>query len=122
VVASDELKTAGSPAKIILTADKSRITKNWDDVSYVTARVVDSDGITCPNVDKLISFNISESGIISAVDNGDNNSHEAFQASERRVFNGQCIAMIKAKTATGKITLTASSPDLTSGTVTIEVN
>ncbi|HEY5469686.1 MAG TPA: glycoside hydrolase family 2 TIM barrel-domain containing protein [Bacteroidales bacterium] len=122
VVASDELKTAGAPVRIILTADKSKITKNWDDVSYVTAKVVDANGITCPNIDKLISFKVSESGIIAAVDNGDNNSHELFQASERHVLNGQCIAIIKAKAATGGITVSASSPELTSGSVTIEIN
>jgi len=121
-VASDELKTAGIPTRIFLTSDKSKITKNWDDVSYVTANVVDADGITCPNSDKLISFSVSESGLISAVDNGDSNSHEAYQASERHIFNGQCIAIIKAKTSSGKIIVTASSPELISGSVTIEVN
>jgi beta-galactosidase len=121
-VATDELKTAGNPARIILTADKSKITNSWDDVSYVTAAVVDSDGIICPNVNKLISFVVSDSGIIAAVDNGDNNSHEAYQASERSVFMGRCIAIIKARTASGKITVTASSPELISGSVTIGVN
>ncbi len=121
-VASDELKTAGIPTRIFLTSDKSKITKNWDDVSYVTANVVDADGITCPNSDKLISFSVSESGLLSAVDNGDSNSHEAYQASERHIFNGQCIAIIKAKTSSGKIIVTASSPELISGSVTIEVN
>lgn len=121
-VAADELKTAGSPAKIILTADKSKITKTWDDVSYITANVVDADGITCPNIDKLISFSISQEGIISAVDNGDTNSHESYKSSERHVFNGRCIAIIKAKTESGKITVTASAPELISGSVIIEVN
>ena len=122
VVTSEELKTAGNPARIILTADKSKITKNWDDVSYVTANVVDADGTTCPNADKLISFSVSGSGLISAVDNGDTNSHEAYQASDRHVFKGKCIAIIKAKTTSGKITVTASSPELVSASVTIEVN
>jgi beta-galactosidase len=121
-VAGDELKTAGTPAKIVLTADKPQISKNWDDVSCLTARVVDANGITCPNVDKLISFSISESGLILAVDNGDINSHEQYKATERHVFNGKCIAIIRAKTSSGKITITASSPELVSGSVTIEVN
>ena len=121
VAASDELKTAGVPARILLTADKLKISKSWDDVSYVTASVVDADGIVCPNDDKLISFSVSESGLISAVDNGDINSHEAYQSSERHIFNGQCIAIIKAKVAAGKITVTASSPELVSGSVVINV-
>jgi beta-galactosidase len=121
VVATEELKTAGDPARIMLTADKSGITRNRDDVSFVTAKVVDADGIVCPHADKLISFTISDEGFIIAVDNGDNASHEAYQASERHIFNGQCIAIIKAKTVLGRITITASSPDLISGSATIEV-
>lgn len=121
-VTSDELKTAGSPAGIILTADKTKLTRNWDDVSYVTANVVDNEGIICPNTDKLISFVVSEAGIISAVDNGNTVSHEAYQTSKRQVFNGQCIAIIKAKTSSGRITVTASSPELVSGSVSIEIN
>lgn len=121
-VESEELQTAGDPARIILTTDKSKITKNWDDVSYVTAKVVDANGIVCPNADKLISFVVSEAGIIQAVDNGDVNSHEAYQISQRHTFNGQCIAIIKAKSASGKITVKANSPQLISGEVTIEIN
>ena len=121
VVATDELKTAGEPAAIILTADKSRITKDWDDVSYVTAKVVDANGIVCPNVDKLISFGISESGNIIAVDNGNVKSHEAYKATERHTYNGQCIAIVQAKSTSGQITVTANSQGLKSGSVTIEI-
>jgi beta-galactosidase len=120
-VASDVLKTAGIPAKIILTADRSQISNSWDDVSYVTASVVDIDGITCPNVDRLISFKASDAGVISAVDNGDPNSHEPYQTTERHVFNGKCIAIIKAKASSGKILVTANSPELFSASLTIEV-
>ena len=84
--------------------------------------MVDTDGTVCPYADKLISFSISETGLIFAVDNGDINSHEAYQASERHIFNGQCIAIIKAKAVSGKIIVTASSPGLVSGSVAIEVN
>jgi len=121
VVATDELKTAGAPAAILLTVDKSTITKDWDDVSYVTAKVVDTNGIICPNADKLISFGISESGKIIAVDNGNVTSHETYKATERHTYNGQCIAIVRAKTTTGKIIVTANCPELKSGSVLIEI-
>jgi beta-galactosidase len=121
-VAFDELKTAGDPERIILSVDKSTITTNWDDVSYITAKVVDANGIVCPNGEKLISFSVSESGMIAAVDNGDVTSHEAYQTSARHTFHGQCIAIIKAKSTSGKITVTASAPELISGTAIIEIN
>jgi beta-galactosidase len=122
VIASDELKTAGDPVKIILTADKSKIANNWDDCSYITAKLVDANGIICPNADKLISFEVSGPGVVVAVDNGDVNSHEAYQINQRQIYQGQCIAIIKAKAAPGKITVTANSPELTAGSVVIEVN
>jgi len=121
-VVSDELITAGDPVKIILTADKSKISKNWDDLSYVTAKVVDAKGIVCPNVDKLISYTISKTGNIVAVDNGDVQSHEQYQVTERHTLHGQAIAIVRANSTSGKITVTASAPDLISGSVTIDIN
>jgi beta-galactosidase len=82
-VATDELKTAGEPVKLILTADKSKVSNNWDDVVFVTATMVDANGVTCPNSNKLVQFKITGSGVISAVDNGDRMSHELYQVMER---------------------------------------
>ena len=88
----------------------------------MTAKLVDANGIICPNADKLISFEVSGPGVVAAVDNGDVNSHEAYQINQRQIYQGQCIAIIKAKAAPGKITVTANSPELTAGSVVIEVN
>jgi beta-galactosidase len=118
-VATDELKTAGQPAKIVLTADKSKVGNNWDDVSFVTATIVDANGVTCPNSDKLIQFSINGSGVIAAVDNADHNSHELYQVTERSTYKGACIALIKANAPTGKITIKACAPGLAGGSVTI---
>jgi beta-galactosidase len=114
--ATEELNTAGDPAKLILSVDKSKISRNWDDVVYVTAKVVDAKGIVCPNVDKLISYKVSENGTIIAVDNGNVQSHEAYNTNERSTFHGQTIAIIKSNA------VTASSPELASGSVMIDIN
>lgn len=60
-------------------------------------------------------------GLIAAVDNADNASHEPFQASERRAYQGRAIAILKAGAPSGRITLTASAPGLAPGSITIEV-
>jgi beta-galactosidase len=118
-VATDELKTAGEPAKIILTTDKSKLSNNWDDVSFVTATIVDANGVVCPNSDKPIQFSIAGSGVISAVDNGDHNSHELYQITQRNTYKGTCIALIKANASIGKIAIKASAPGLADGSVII---
>jgi beta-galactosidase len=118
-VATDELKTAGEPAKIILTADKSTVANNWDDVSFITASIVDANGVVCPNSDKLIQFGVAGSGVIAAVDNADRTDHDPYQAMQRKTYKGTCIALIKASASTGKITIKASAPGLPDATISL---
>ena len=120
VLTTYELRTATQPFKISLTADKSGITDEWDDLSYITATIVDKDGIQCPEANLSVKFNISGPGIILAVDNGDRASKEPVQAQERRTFKGQCIAIVRAMAPNGKITIKATAKALTSGSVIIE--
>ena len=86
----------------------------------VRATIVDANGITVPRADDLIAFKISGPGVIAAVDNADNTSHESFQAVERHAFQGECVAFVKASAPSGKITLTASAPGLTAGSLSIQ--
>jgi beta-galactosidase len=125
-VASYELTTAGAPARIILSADRATIAPVWDDVSYITATVVDAKGVIVPNAAELISFNISGPGVIAAVDNGDNNSHEPFQATARKAYQGRCFALIKSggslkkSGGSGRITIAATAQGLTGASTTIQ--
>jgi beta-galactosidase len=118
---SDELKTAGKPAEIVLTADRTKTGTGWDELSYITARVADENGITVPGANPQIDFAITGPGAIAAVDNADNIGHEPFQASSRKAFHGSCIAIVRAR-AKGGITIRASSPGLTAATVAIAAN
>jgi beta-galactosidase len=126
-IVTDELRTAGKAAKIILTTDKKQLTSGWDNVAFVKATVVDANGVTVPRAKDLIRFSISGPGVIAAVDNGDNASIEPFQASERSVYQGVCFAMVKQVGTVGakksaermKIVLTGRAEGLESGTVEI---
>jgi beta-galactosidase len=111
-VATEELKTAGAPAKIILTTDQSSLTNNFDDVAFVTATIVDANGVPCPNEDTKIKFSIDGAGVIEALDNGNINSHDIYKATEYNAYRGKCLAIIKSKGNTGKATVTASAEGL----------
>jgi len=119
VVATHELKTAGKPARVVLSADKSRLAHAWDDVVYIEATVVDANGIIVPNASDLITFKASGAGRVVAVDSGDNASHEPFQASERHASQGRCFAMLKATAPRGRINVTATAAGLTPGSVSV---
>src|ERR1039458_1296823 len=138
VVATDELRTAGPPAKIQLSVgradpalrdqdaqqrvptDRIRLTADWNEVAFVRATVVDAHGVLVPSATNLITFKVSGPGVIAAVDNADNASHEPFPAGERHAFQGRCVAFVKASAPSGKIVLTASAPGLKSDEVVIK--
>ena len=121
VVATDELRTAGKAAKIVLSTDRPSITTSWDDVAFVQATIVDDKGVAVPRADDLVKFRLTGPGVIAAVDNADNASHEPFHASERHAFQGICFAMIKASGEGGTIQVEASSQGLTGATVSIPI-
>ena len=121
VVVTEELKTAGKPAKIVLSVDKTQIKNIWDDVAFVTAKIYDAEGNLCPNADELIKFDISGPGFITAVDNGNVASHELYKATQRHAYRGACIALVKANEPNGKMTVKATAAGLEGSSISIEV-
>ena len=119
IAATDELRTAGKPAKIILSTETKTLSPGFDNVAIVRAKITDADGVEIPRAKDLILFKVSGPGIIAAVDNGDNTSHELFQADSRSAFQGKCAAFLRA-TAAGEIHIAASAAGLKLDSVTIE--
>ncbi|MGD0207838.1 MAG: beta-galactosidase GalB [Verrucomicrobiota bacterium] len=121
VWATDEMKTAGAPAKLKLTPDRKEIHANAKDLSFVTVTVTDKDGLTVPRAGNRIHFEIEGPGEIVATDNGDPTSFESFQSHDRQAFNGLCLVIIRGKPGqSGKIELTANTDGLKVGTVLVK--
>jgi beta-galactosidase len=119
LVATDELQTAGPPARIVLFTETRILAPGWDAVARVIARIVDAQGIVVPRASDLVSFSISGPGVIAAVDNADNSSHELFQTDTRHAFRGQCVAFVQATAAAGEIKLQATAAGLQAGALTL---
>jgi beta-galactosidase len=111
-VASDELRTAAAPRKIMLSTHRSRLAPVWDEVAFVSATVVDEAGVVVPRANDLISFHISGPGVIAAVDSADNADVEPFQAQQRHAFQGRCEAAVQATSGDGVIVVTATAKGL----------
>lgn len=116
-----EIRTAGEPARIILEPDRMCIRADGKDLSFITVKVVDEEGILIPHADNLINFNIHGEGFIAGVDNGSQTSHEPFKANYRKAFNGMCLVVVQARRKRGKISLSATSEGLEPAKVNIEV-
>jgi beta-galactosidase len=117
--AAYELRTAGKAARIVLSADRDPLSPGWDDLSFVTATVVDENGVTVTAANPAIAFKVEGPGVVAAMDSADNTSHEPFQAAERRAYRGWCIALVRARRA-GRIIVSASAEGLAAEPIDIE--
>lgn len=121
VVLEKVIYTAGPAAKLVLTADRSELTADGKDLSFITVKVMDKDGNLIPDADHLIDFKVEGDAVLAAVDNGSPISHESFKASHRKAFNGLALAIIKSGMKTSTVKVTASSKGLVSGEILLEV-
>jgi beta-galactosidase len=118
--ATDIVKTTGPAAQVMLEADRPKISADGQDLSFITVRIADKDGLTVPRTHNLVKFSVEGPGEIVAVDNGDATSFEPFQASQRKAYNGLALVIVRAKPGqTGAITLRATSSGLQAGAVAV---
>jgi beta-galactosidase len=120
-VMSVEKHTAGEPYQIKLTADRDRINNDGVDLSFVTVEVMDKDGNLCPNADNQIYFELSGSGKIVGVDNGNPVSMESFVEPQRKAFYGKCLVVVQGGRKSESIRLKAVSKNLESASLNISV-
>jgi beta-galactosidase len=120
VVAEQTIKTAGEPAAIRLTADRSEIKADGYDLSYITVEVVDKAGNLCPWADNNVKFEVSGAGVNVGVDNGSPISMERFKADNRNAFYGKALLIVQSDGTEGEIRVNATSNGLNADTLTIK--
>ena len=114
------LQTAGKPAAIRLTADRSKITANRNDLSYVTAEVIDAQGRLVPDAILPLGFTISGNGEIAATASANPKDMQSFQKPEHRTFRGKCLVIVRPKGKGGKIVLKANGVGLTGAEIIVD--
>ena len=122
VVAEREIHTAGEPAQIRLTPDRTAIQADGRDLSYVTVEVLDQDGNLCPWADNDIAFDVQGAGFIAGVDNGSPTSLERFKDSHRRAFYGKCLVVLQNNGDDGAIRLKATSEGLREAEASVQAD
>ena len=123
IVATDILRTAGKPARILFTADTPDVplTAAWNDIRYVTATLSDAAGTRIPDSTTVLHFATTGPGSILAVDNGNMLDHEPFQATQRTLYDGSAVAILRATASRGRIKVTAGANGVPSASLTLKV-
>jgi beta-galactosidase len=114
------LQTAGKTASIRLVADRESIRANRNDLSYITAEVLDEKGRLVPDASVSLRFSISGNGEIIATGNANPSDMESFQMLQHKTFEGRCLAIVRPKKSTGNIIVKAEGEGLQEGKIVID--
>jgi beta-galactosidase len=118
--ASQTLKTTGKPVAIRLIADRTRIRADRNDLSYVRAEIIDSEGNIVPDADDiLINFAITGNGKVAGVGSGNSVDMSSFQQPRKKAYQGICLAIIRPDTTPGIISLSATAEGLKEASIVI---
>jgi beta-galactosidase len=106
------LKTAGAPASLHLTADRSEIHSTFGDLAYVTLEIVDQDGYLVKSADPEVTFEVTGVGVLLAMGTANPTSEELYVGNKRKAWNGRLMAVVRSNGQAGEILLKASAEGL----------
>ncbi|KFZ25208.1 hypothetical protein V502_00311 [Pseudogymnoascus sp. VKM F-4520 (FW-2644)] len=92
---TDNVVTTGEAAALRLSADRTTITADGEDLTFITAEVVDSNGNVVPTANNAIQFDVSSPGVIVATDNGFPGDLTKFPSTKRNALNGLALAIVR---------------------------
>ncbi|KAI9148737.1 Beta-galactosidase BoGH2A [Paramyrothecium foliicola] len=113
-------KTIGAASALNITADRSSISADGADLSFITVAVVDEDGEVVPEASNSITFSIDGPGEIVSTDNGKPSDLTPFPSLTREAFSGLALAIVRSyEGETGEITVSAKSEGLTEAKIVV---
>jgi len=106
------LVTAGKPARLDLIPDHVRLAANGEDAFQIEIRLVDAKGVLVQNHDAICSVEVSGTGQLLALDNGNQEDMTPLTARQRKLHNGRALAIVQSGRQSGPIVVKVTAPGL----------
>jgi beta-galactosidase len=118
VVLTEKRETTGPAAAIRLTADRTEINADGEDIAILKVEALDKEGRAVPTASNFIGFKVTGDGALIGVGNGDPNCQQSDKEPKRSLFNGLAQVIVQASKKPGEIHLEAvkegwDGPELT---------
>jgi beta-galactosidase len=107
VVMTEKRETTGPVVAIRMTADRTEIDADGEDLVILKVEGLDKEGRAVPTAGNLIGFNVSGDGKLIGVGNGDPNCQESDKKPERSLFNGLAQVIVQSTKREGEIHIEA---------------
>jgi len=124
LVLTEKRETTGPTVAIRLTADRTEIDADGEDVAILKVEALDKEGRPVPTAGNLIGFKVTGAGSLIGVGNGDPNCQESDKEPKRSLFNGLAQVIVQSTKRPGEIHIEAAKegwdgPELTGAKVVV---
>jgi beta-galactosidase len=119
IILTKEIRTAGTAAKILLTADRLKLKANGKDLSFITVKLVDKDGNFVPDADKLLQFSVTGAGSLAGTDNGFPADSSSLKSPQRKTWKGMALGIVQSSEKKGNITILVTAEGLKEARLTL---
>ncbi len=108
--AEQTIRTAGKAAALVATSDRSELTADGEDLSFITVSLADKNGTLLPQADDEIEVKVTGAGAFRGICNGDATSLEVMTQPKMKLFSGQLVVVVQAGEQPGNIQVELSCP------------
>jgi Beta-galactosidase/beta-glucuronidase len=111
LVLTERRETTGPAVALRLTADRTTLAADGEDVVLIKVEALDSHGRPVPTANDKLAFTVSGSGKLIGVGNGDPNCLESDKQPARSLFNGLAQVIVQSAKQSGSIRIAAIAQD-----------
>lgn len=121
-VAQWQLRTAGRPAGVRVTVDRQGLRANGQDLAFVTAQLVDANGVPvyAQADDRAITFSVAGAARLEGAGSGNPQRIESLQSGRVTTFHGRAMGVMRAGLLAGTARMTVSVRGLPVETVIVQ--
>lgn len=113
------LRTAGPPAMLRVTADRTRIRPGAQDLAFVTIEAFDAQGVWVPTANLPVTVEVVGAGTLLALGNADLTAKESYTGPTRSLHRGRALAVVRSRETGGEIAVRVSAPKLKTVTLNL---
>ena len=113
------LCTAGKPARLRLTPDRSVITADGQDLSFITVEVIDKNGFVCPDAAIPCEAIVKGQGQFMAFASADLKDREPYTSPRVTTWKGRALLVVRSTEKKGNAQISIKST-LPTSTITIK--
>lgn len=103
IIAQEERHSFGDSHRIVLSADKTELRADGEDLIFVEISTQDKDGYPVENASDYVRVTVTGAARLVGLDNGDSTDYDQYKGTVRKLFNGKLLAILAAKKEAGDI-------------------